>query len=182
MSLLNKCVEKLEKAPSLYVDFSLIQGGNVTNGELVLSKNNFVIVAADGNYQTWFDGKTQWTWSTMTNEVSMTQPTNEEILETNPLAIAREASKLYNVKEKSRSDKSFTLRLTPKNRIDTEIKEAELTCSQATFFPQSLDVKMKDNQTFTFRIDKIIEGKALDAKKFRYDPSYHPDAEIIDLR
>jgi len=37
--------------------------------------------------QAWFDGKTQWAYMAQNNEVSITEPTEKELAETNPMAI-----------------------------------------------------------------------------------------------
>lgn len=180
--LLASMVDRLTGAPSLLTDFTLDEGNGQIAGSIVSSGNCFVITAADGRFQTWFDGKTQWTWTDAANEVNMTEPTAEELFETNPLTIVGSIRDNYTPSLIRSDAASATLRLTPNNPKKGNIKEAEVLLNTKTNFPASLVVKLKDGTTLKIKFSNTLAGNAMAPKEFRYRQSYHPTAEIIDLR
>lgn len=55
------------------------------SGTFTLKGNKFVLEMDD--MKAWFDGKTQWAYMEQSNEVSITEPTETELAQTNPMAI-----------------------------------------------------------------------------------------------
>lgn len=181
-SVLEATVHKLNAAPSVHTSFTLTANGQTLKGVMTAAGRCFYIKSDGGEYETWFDGKTQWTWSAATNEVNMTEPTPEEIMETNPFAIATEATKIYNVSLVGKDGPTVLLRLTPKRGAATQVAEAVLKIALPSNFPAELKVTLKDRQVLSFCFNDMAVGKKLDVREFKYDPSKHPGAEIIDLR
>lgn len=181
-SILQKTVDKIKGSPSLRVHFTVSQGKEKTEGEMVMSGSCFAMSVANGSFETWFDGKTQWTWGSSTNEVNMTQPTAEELMETNPLVILDGATKDYKTSLIKNDAAKAELRLIPIGTKKNDIKEAILNINKMSNFPDALKVTLKDGQNIEFNFLGITVGKQLQPKDFRYDTVYHPDAEIIDLR
>ncbi len=56
-----------------------------TNGFFTLFGNKFILEMTD--MKVYFDGKTQWAYVPKNNEVSITEPSEKELQETNPMAI-----------------------------------------------------------------------------------------------
>ena len=180
--ILRDAIEKINKAPSLKTEFKLSANGEEVSGTVISAGECFIISLENGTYESWFDGKTQWTWSSGTNEVNMTNPTPDEIIETNPFAIAADATRNYKASIIEKTQTSTTIKLAPKATAKTNIAEATLNISNSTNFPLSLVVKLKDRQIIQFTFSHISIGKKLVPVDFRYNPLYHPGAEIIDLR
>src|ERR1035437_2229329 len=57
----------------------------VSTGDFTLKGSKFVLEMDE--MKAWFDGKTQWAYVAQTNEVSITEPSEKELAETNPMAI-----------------------------------------------------------------------------------------------
>lgn len=55
------------------------------SGTFTLKGNKFVLEME--GMKAWFDGKTQWAYMEQSNEVSITEPTESELAQTNPMAI-----------------------------------------------------------------------------------------------
>ncbi|MDE6344264.1 MAG: hypothetical protein K2L69_05950, partial [Muribaculaceae bacterium] len=60
-TLLETAVAKITEAPSVSTRFEVSDFSGKVTGEAVIAGNRFVIVTDGGEYETWFDGKTQWT-------------------------------------------------------------------------------------------------------------------------
>lgn len=175
-------VQTFGQMPAVTCGFTLEEDGNKINGEVISSGPCFIISAGDGAYQSWFDGKTQWTWNDATGEVNMSQPTADELLETNPFAIISAIGDNYNATVVKSDASSVTLRLLPKDSKKGNIKEAEVLLNTKTNIPASLSVKLKDGQTVNISFTGVKAAAKIPQKEFRYKESYHPGAEIIDLR
>lgn len=179
---LKESVEKILSYPAVKVSFRMIQNRETRKGEMVMSGLAFMIATETGDYETWFDGKTMWTWSDMTQEISMTEPSAEEIAEVNPFVIISDAAKNYNVSVVSDNNKDIQLKLVPEKKKGALVKSAVLTLNKSTKLPQSMEITLNDRQTITFEFLKIEAVKKMSAKEFRYKEEYHPGYDIIDLR
>lgn len=182
MEILQKVADKILNSPSMAAHFLLKQDAQKIEGDVVVSGKAFVISTVNNDYETWFDGKTMWTWLDISDEVSMTEPTPEELLEVNPFAIIANAAKTFNAYEIQGAGGSTLLRLNPIKTKDSPVKEVLLKIDTSNYLPVSMDAIMANNQSINFSFSDIVIGKKLDSKEFRYRPEYHPDAEIIDLR
>lgn len=180
--ILTSAIKKIESAPSISAKFTMTEGNSRIEGKVFASGKCFAIVNADGSFETWYDGKTQWTWSQITNEVNITEPTDEELLETDPFAIIKASASGYFAKIKEKSAGMTILSLTPKNTEPTDISNIELQLSDSSNFPLTLKVITKDRQTVIFSFSDVGIGKRILPADFRYKNSYHPGSEIIDLR
>lgn len=181
-SYLSAMSQKISSMPAITCDFTLEEGGNKVAGSVISSGNCFIITAADDGYQSWFDGKTQWTWTSATGEVNMSEPTPDELLETNPFAIIAAIKDNYTASVVKSNSSSATLRLLPKDPKKGNIKEAEVDLNTTTNIPTLLVVKLKDGQVVKIAFSKVKSADRIPTKEFRYKTSYHPEAEIIDLR
>ena len=64
----------------------------------------------------WFDGKTQWSYVQQNNEVSITEPSEKELAETNPMAILSgfKSKCLIRFSSKTKSEQNYCLEMVPK--------------------------------------------------------------------
>lgn len=89
-------------------------------GKLKLKGNKFTLSTEE--LELFFDGKTQWTLMKELNEVSISEPTKEEMLQLNPILIVNEFGKTHHVQFDADSEKdkvNFLLNLFPKeNKFD----------------------------------------------------------------
>ena len=91
--IINETVTKLN-TQTLRANFKLdfFEKNNVISqslqGNLILQAKKFHLNTPE--VKAWFDGKTQWAYFAQNNEVSVTNPTTEELAETNPAMIISE--------------------------------------------------------------------------------------------
>lgn len=178
---IEKCAEKLRSAHSLTVMYTATADGRSTEGELVVQGDMFTITAP--GMISWFDGKTQWTFSSQIGEVNIIDPTPEEIAQINPLAILSSFSRSYTAKQVTNATnaKTSTIRLTPK-ASGNDIRQADVAINRSTGYPSRIALTMANKQTVTIVINDIRVGKKLPASRFRFDKKLFPGVQVVDLR
>ena len=69
--------KSFKNAKSVTAPYSMTMDGNTVKGEAVISGDKFRITTP--GMSIWYDGRTQWTYSSSTGEVNVTEPTAEEL-------------------------------------------------------------------------------------------------------
>ena len=131
----------------------------------------------------WFDGKTLWTILTGSEEINMSEPTEEELQTINPLYFIN----LYKLGFNLTCDKmdyngtpSFLVKLHPTD-ASNPIAEMSVIVSQSTKLPLSIRMK-KGNDWFRIRISACELNLKFDDNFFRFDQGLFPSYDVIDLR
>ncbi len=92
--LLRQAADKLRNAKSVSATCAINSDGHSTQARIIMSGRRFRIESP--GYATWFDGRTQWTYSASTGEVTVTEPTAGELAESNPLSVIEAFTSAYN--------------------------------------------------------------------------------------
>ena len=87
--ILDKTANALQQAGGIRATF-----GGTGNGTLLLKGNQFYLNS--GGIQSWFDGKTQWSYLESSEEVNVSNPTPEELQTINPYALLSIYKTVYN--------------------------------------------------------------------------------------
>ena len=179
-ALLQRCAAKIKSAPSLSVTYTVSADGNTAEGLLVLQGEMFTI--STPGMVSWYDGKSQWTYSDQIGEVNVISPTAEEVQQINPFAIVKSFSSSYSSEQvKSSSAGMTTLRLTAKNR-KSDISSADVTINDKTLYPTRIVLTMSNRQKVTINIKNVKAGGKLPVSNFRFDAKRYPNVQVIDLR
>ncbi len=179
-ALLQRCAAKIKSAPSLSVTYTVSADGNTAEGLLVLQGEMFTI--STPGMVSWYDGKSQWTYSDQIGEVNVISPTAEEVQQINPFAIVKSFSSSYSSEQvKSSSAGVTTLRLTAKNR-KSDISSADVTINDKTLYPTRIVLTMSNRQKVTINIKNVKAGGKLPVSNFRFDAKRYPNVQVIDLR
>ncbi len=179
-ALLQRCATKIKSAPSLSVTYTVSADGNTAEGLLVLQGEMFTI--STPGMVSWYDGKSQWTYSDQIGEVNVISPTAEEVQQINPFAIVKSFSSSYSSEQvKSSSAGVTTLRLTAKNR-KSDISSADVTINDKTLYPTRIVLTMSNRQKVTINIKNVKAGGKLPVSNFRFDAKRYPNVQVIDLR
>ena len=179
-ALLQRCAAKIKSAPSLSVTYTVSADGNTAEGLLVLQGEMFTI--STPGMVSWYDGKSQWTYSDQIGEVNVISPTAEEVQQINPFAIVKSFSSSYSSEQvKSSSAGVTTLRLTANNR-KSDISSADVTINDKTFYPTRIVLTMSNRQKVTINIKNVKAGGKLPVSNFRFDAKRYPNVQVIDLR
>ena len=174
--ILDKTANALQQAGGIRAIF-----GGTGNGTLLLKGNQFYLNS--GGIQSWFDGKTQWSYLESSEEVNVSNPTPEELQTINPYALLSIYKNGYNYKyagTKSRNGKQgFEVILTPENKQD--ITSITLFVSQ-TYQPLYIKVEQNNKSANEIIVTSYQTNQPLDNATFKFDKKKFPNAEVIDLR
>lgn len=174
--MLDKTAHALAQAGGVRATF-----GGTTEGTLLLKGDKFYLKS--GGVQSWFDGKTQWSYLESSEEVNVSSPTPEELQTINPYSLLSIYKKGYNYKyagAKSRNGKQgYEVILTPEREQD--IASITLFVSKA-YQPLYIKVEQSNNSVNEIIVTSYQTHQPLDDTAFRFDKKKYPDAEVIDLR
>lgn len=177
--VLARTLEAIESAPALEVDFTVTTDDGSGKGVLLMSGRRFAI-KADG-MATWYDGKTQWSYSESTGEVNVTEPTDEELAEINPLLLLNSDADTYDLKLKKKSKTEYILNLADRTD-ERSIARASITISADTRLPAAAEVEMAGGEKAKLKFVKIKKLNSSRPADFRFNPKDYPGVEVIDLR
>lgn len=176
--ILTKCADKMRAAPSITVKFALSSPGNAPSDcELIVSRDKYRL--SSDELEIWYDGNTQWSYSPADREVSITEPTDEELLESNPFAIINSYRTQFTYRKLEGGKNE--VELTSKNKMSS-IRKAVITVDPKTNLPAKLIVTMSNGRTFSSTVTSAVEGKTLPSSTFIYNKEKYPAKTTIDLR
>ena len=122
-----------------------------------------------------YDGKTLYVYSATTDELTLSTPTEQELMEANPFLYAQALSKLCTITEQTTAPQALTITLTP-NDQSAGIQRFTLRIEKETMLPSSIEIK-EGKQLTTLRLTNPTYTTDI--------PSFtitKPDAFLNDLR
>lgn len=176
--ILAKAQTELKKSAGLKSSFTITFDGRSTTGEILLAGKRFRISTPE--MTTWFDGKTQWSLSNAANEVSISEPSPEELEQINPFAIVESLRKEFKGRRLDSTGATEKIELTPTGK--SNYSKVVLTLDAATSMPREIVVTTTDGYVTVIGLQHLEKTKAPDAAEFRFDPKQYPLADLIDLR
>lgn len=179
-SVLNKTLSVYNGAKGISANYSVTSSQGSTSGKIDMSGNKFRIISTD--FKCWYDGTTQWVYSTATGEVNISTPTAEEIHMNNPYMVIASAKKNYNVYKAYTQVKGFyTLKLVPKVKSSDE-RQILLYVTDGTYNISKAVVELKNGNSYTIKISGL-KKVSLGIDIFRFDKKSVPaGTEVVDLR
>lgn len=178
-STISGMVAKLKKEPSFDIIFTVWNNGNSYNGSMIVSNSRFTL--STPQMKVWFDGKTQWSYAPDVKEVNITEPTADELLQINPLAIVNSLGQNYDMRRLKSNPGEDKIQLTPKKR-NPDFASVVITIDSKTSLPKEIALKPHSGQSTIIRFSSFKPGKTLPQATFRFNPSKFPGVEIVDLR
>ena len=111
------------------------------------------------NIEAAYDGKTMYMYSPETDELTLTNPTEQELLESNPLLYAKALVPVCNIVERTSQDGSQTIvTLTPKDQ-SIGINRFVLKIRNSDLMPLSVEIKEgKKTSTLKMKEPKFVQG------------------------
>ena len=116
------------------------------------------------NIQAAYDGKTMYMYSPETDELTLTNPTEQELLETNPLLYAKALVDVCNITERATGEQTI-ITLTPKDQ-SIGINRFVLKVRTADLMPLSVELKEGKKLT-TLKLKEPKYVKSLQPSVFR---------------
>lgn len=178
-SILDKTAAKVKTSKSLTAKYVITADGHRQNGTLTICGDRFTI--SSPQISSWYDGKTQWTYSTQTGEVNITEPTPEELQQVNPFAIINSFRKSYKAALLKSPSTEKKIRLTALNQKN-DIKSVVLTLAASTLYPTSIELTLSNRRVITIKVESVVAGNALPLSDFRFDAKKYPGIPVVDLR
>ncbi|MCM1292670.1 MAG: outer-membrane lipoprotein carrier protein LolA [Bacteroides sp.] len=177
-STLAKASDKLRKANSVSVAFTMTADGQAVAGRLTLSGDKFMLTTPQ--LAIWYDGQTQWTLSKADKEVTVDEPTEAELAQVNPLIIMQSLQKTYTAKTENSTASKTTISLKANGK--NEIPSATISLNPSTLFPQSISLTLSSGKKICINITSISTGKKISPTSFKFHPEAYPDVYVNDLR
>ena len=130
------------------------------------------------NIEAAYDGKTMYMYSPETDELTLTSPTEQELLESNPLLYAKALVPVCNIVERTSQDGSQTIvTLTPKDQ-SIGINRFVLKIRNSDLMPLSVEIKEgKKTSTLKMKEPKFVQGP-----KEAYVITPEKDTYVNDMR
>lgn len=174
--VLDKALSELSKTSGIRADFA-----GTEQGFLLLKGEKFYLNS--GGIQSWYDGKTQWSYVADTEEVNISHPTRKELQAINPyLILMRYKTDFdYNYKgtQTRNGVKGHEIVLTPKHSGNREVIRVFISHSHQ---PLAIKVEQDGRTMSEINVIKYQTNQKLEDGMFRFNKSLYPNAEIIDMR
>lgn len=186
VKVLNNTISLLQKN-AIQTNFGLVvkPAGSSTvqkmNGTFLMQGNKFVLNTNDMNV--YFDGKTQWSYMPDVNEVSITNPTEQELAETNPLALlqAYKSKSIIRFSPQKNSKITHSVEMTPKTK-DSDFQKVVVVVNKSNNYPQSIQLIDKKGMISTLVLSQFKTGIKTNNNSFVFITKNYKDIEINDLR
>lgn len=153
----------------------------VSSGTFTIKGNKFVLEM--DAMKVFFDGKTQWAFVPQNNEVSITEPTEKELAETNPMAILSGFKSKSNIQffKKVKSDQNYCMEMLPKIKNKDIIKiEVQVNKSNGNLF--SIKLINKNGSTSVLTLSSFQKGLKVNDAVFGFDKAKYKNVVENDLR
>ncbi len=177
-SVVDKVISTYQGSKGVSANYVVTSRQGSARGGIVMQGMKFRILSAD--LKSWFDGKTQWTYSSASGEVNISAPTKAELQMSNPYIAIMElknASKMTLAKKAS----AYEVTIVPNHRGN--IKSVALTVSKSGYQIQKVVFSMNDKSTYTTTISNYSTGKNFPASTFVFNKKLVPNGtQVVDLR
>lgn len=150
-------------------------------GKFKMNGQKFALIMDE--MEIYYDGKMQWAYLPSLGEVSITEPTQRELLETNPLALlshyATQSTIHFSKKQQDKNSHSITLLPIQK---ETDFEKIIILVNKKNNHPLSIQLIHKNGIVSTLRLTQFQPKAMLKKNDFVFDEKKHKDVEINDLR
>lgn len=182
--ILDRMSRTIKQAKGMDIHFTLTNYLHGTpqssmQGNICLQTDRFRLTTPE--MITWFDGKTQWSYLTINEEVNISNPEKEELQTINPLAIIGLYKQGYHYQLAQTTEKLYEIVLTAENE-ERQLSDLTLYVDRKTFLPHSVKVREAGKGYNLITIDQLKTGMNWENSFFTFDSQQYPHAEVIDLR
>lgn len=183
LEVLQRVENKLKQVAAAEVRFSLRDAsGNSYPGVLCLQGDCFRLTTE--GVITWFDGKTQATYLQASQEVNLSEPTQEELQSIHPYAWLSIYQQDYRLKfkEENKGGKQHVVVLTATNP-NQDLLCMILFINKQNDLLERMSLAYRGGETAVITIQQFKEhSKPWPAAMFAFDAKDYPDVEVVDLR
>ncbi len=179
--ILRRCSTELGSTGAAQMDFTIRGNGGDFDGQITVSGQAFAMVIP--GVRVWYDGKTQWTLMEDDKSVSISEPTPEELMESNPFVILDNYASRYKAMRSGGAAAGFSrVVLTPSGKSAAGIKKAILTVNDKTGFPSALSIVFDNGAEIQATVKSVRKLPKPRPGAFRFKASDYGILETVDLR
>lgn len=177
MKVLNKTASVVGRKGGAQANFN-ISGKKIgaQSGTIAIKGNKFQ--ARTKKAIVWYNGKTQWSYLKMTNEVNVSNPNEAKRMSMNPYTFISMYKNGYNL-SMTKSGSSYVVHMVAQNK-KRSVQEAYITINKRTYTPSL--VKMRQGNDWTYISVNNFRAVNQPDSKFTFNAKDFPKADIIDLR
>ncbi|MCM1163466.1 MAG: outer-membrane lipoprotein carrier protein LolA [Muribaculaceae bacterium] len=175
----DRAAAKLKGSATTRVAYTMTADGRKTRGLLTIAGNRFTV--SSPGMASWYDGKTQWTYSDQMGEVNVVTPTADELQQINPLAIISSLASDFTLSS-VKAPKGYTTVSMKAKSTSKDLRDATVTFSDATSLPTQIRGILAGGHRIEIEINSITPGGVLPDSYFRFDPKKYPGVQVVDLR
>lgn len=174
----------ITKTNAITTNFSLAvksatMGNQTVKGNFTMKGNKFTLNMSDMNV--FYDGKTQWTYKEDVNEVTITNPNEKELAETNPLAILSAYRAKSNIKMVKSIGSMYVIQLTPKD-VKSDVKKIIVNVNKINNYPLSLQLTDKKGTVSTLTLTQFKANVKVADSDFVFNQNKYKGLDVNDLR
>ncbi|MDR2929136.1 MAG: outer membrane lipoprotein carrier protein LolA [Cytophagaceae bacterium] len=188
-AILDKVAEKTKTYSTIRADFSITlenKQANITDtyqGKIILKGNKYK--AEIMNTETFYDGKTIWSYLPDANEVNVSDPSMMEDELLDPASIFTIYDKnfkyIYAGETSINGKKADIVDLFPENRDKPYSRIKVYVYKDNLQFAKLVQIG-KDGNNYIIDIKKMEINVPADDSMFKFDETKHPGVEVIDMR
>ena len=188
--VLDKASVILDQAGGLSVTFTININDEINKdkhsfeGSMLMKGSKFFYDTPDQSV--YYDGKTQWVYNKLFDEVSIIDPKPQDIQALNPVSTFEIYKtgcdyKYKGEKTDAQKRKVHEISLFPKDKKE-DIKQIDLQINASDYMPVFFKVAYKNGLEYRIYISKYRTNLNLQDNQFVFDTKKYPNAEVNDLR
>jgi outer membrane lipoprotein-sorting protein len=187
--ILDKLSAKTKTFTTIYADFTFThenlqsKKSEKHDGSIKVKGNKYLVKLMD--VETYFDGKTQWTYMKDAGEVNVSTPDVNDDNSLNPAKIFtmyEKGFKFQYVGEKVEAGKNlYEIDLFPEGR-DKNFSRIKLLISKDDMQLYTLKQMGKDGNNIIVKVNKMVANQAYADTDFTFNTAAHSDVDVIDMR
>lgn len=179
ISLLDK--NALQANFTLALQEDMIDDPDIYRGTIRMKGNKFHLSMGDS--EVYYDGTTQSVYNDEANELTITNPTADDLAGTNPLLILKQFKRRSNIEfyDKQQAKDSYIIVFYPKEQY-SEIRKLIVTLRKDNTLPTKLVLEASRGNVTTLVLTNLKHNQTMDDKTFTITTTQYPNAIINDLR
>lgn len=179
--IIDKVVSTYKAVKGLSAHYAITTDQGVTEGTIIMQGDKFRMISND--LRCWYDGKILWSYSPMSGEVNITEPSAEELQMINPYSIISSFRNAFTTRQvKSSTASNHEVELLPKVN-NPDIKSVRLTISRKTYLPVKIVFALADCTSIIIILSQTKGGANYPETTFMFEKSLVPaGTPVIDLR
>lgn len=179
-SILDKAAAGVSKSGKISCEFTVKSRSGAVKGSFSSEGEKFRLHSPQAT--TWYDGKNMWTANNSTKEITLVNPSSDEVRQTNPFSYLRNYKKEYNVFYSKRKDnRRYLLLLNPRS-ANSEIKAVEIALNKKTLMPERFIIRDKQENVTTVTITSLSLKSNPGPEGYTCPVKAMSDYELVDLR